>query len=172
MPVTKQALCGRISKAFDKVKYPGNGRIASRGWGCNPEIGDELEREFKGKHWRQVIRKTPAWFRTHYDALSAFTPEAFQFYLPAFVIKSIRNADALDLVPSWVIYNLEAPQNNANLMQFYKARVGRLNRTQRHALVDFLSFMSKQASEDDPIQAHIKHARLSLETFSNHTARH
>ncbi len=80
-----------IQSAFGPVPYPGDDRLLNQ-----PEI-HSLEREeilsdFSGRHWSVVAAEAYAY---HHEALVFFSPEAFQFFLPGYLIACIRSHDIL-----------------------------------------------------------------------------
>ena len=85
------SLVRQISAAFDAVSYPGDDNLTDSSYGEEPEA---LAREFKGKHaWQalddEFLNQAPEGWGT---ALSFFSPEAFRFYLPAYLLADIRGA--------------------------------------------------------------------------------
>lgn len=73
-------LIQEIQQAFSDVMYPGDDKLV-----INPNHyeADDVERDFKGKHWKAITLKV---LYEHRLSLVLFTPEAFRFYLPAFII--------------------------------------------------------------------------------------
>jgi hypothetical protein len=78
----------QIRDAFAATKYPGDDRLRGSDEGDEPF---EVERDFRGKHdWKslspQFIDGAPDGLAS---ALSFFSHEAFQFYLPAYLVADI-----------------------------------------------------------------------------------
>ncbi|MDP9121216.1 MAG: hypothetical protein M3O15_07590 [Acidobacteriota bacterium] len=91
---------GEIQAAFDPVPYPGDERLLMQ-----PEIhsleGEEIQSAFSGRHWSEVAAET---FVYHHQALFFLSPEAFQFFLPGYLIAGIRS-------PNISSVRLEVEQN-------------------------------------------------------------
>lgn len=83
-----EALKHQIAAAFAQVGYPGDDNLRNSDEGTEPFL---LEDEFKGKRdWTTLpsdfIDQAPDGFAS---ALSFFSPEAFRFYLPAYLIADL-----------------------------------------------------------------------------------
>ena len=81
-------LARAIAAAFADVPRPGDEHIGR--WRA-PEM--EMVEELRARHWRDVPADVA---RYHFDGLRSLTPEAFHFYLPAFLIASLDDPD-----PEW-----------------------------------------------------------------------
>ena len=86
-PYTKeaaiQALVEKITDAFRDTPYPGDDNI------CGSEMGDEPAEyglEFRGLDWRKIH---PELLALNYASLSFFTPEAFRYFVPAYMISDV-----------------------------------------------------------------------------------
>ncbi len=78
----------RIRSAFDAVEYPGDDRIAvTDSYGDEPEL---TAAAFVGKRDRWAISSADLDYASlNACCLSFFTPEAFRFYLPAFMVADL-----------------------------------------------------------------------------------
>jgi hypothetical protein len=85
----KEKIITQIIAAFVAVEYPGDWCLRDSNEGHEPYL---LEEEFKGKtDWRALDPKFLDQAPDGYgSALSFFSDEAFHFYLPAYMIASIR----------------------------------------------------------------------------------
>jgi hypothetical protein len=86
-----EALKDQIAAAFADVEYPGDANLRNSDEGTEPFL---LETEFKEKRdWASLpaafIDQAPDGFAS---ALSFFSPEAFRFYLPAYLIADLDGA--------------------------------------------------------------------------------
>ena len=81
-------LVAQIESAFAATPYPGDDRI------CDPSPGDEevaeYALEFRGARWDRLH---PEFLAYHDAAISFFTPEAFRYFLPAYLIADLRAPD-------------------------------------------------------------------------------
>ena len=80
-----------IEDAWRDVMYPGDSKIFT------PDSYDDedITRYFRGTTWRG---HEPADLRAHSSAFTFFTPEAFHYWLPAFIIAAIQSPEEADVV--------------------------------------------------------------------------
>ncbi len=99
MSISKEALLEKVRAAFTNVPYPGDTNIVYEDDLWDSE-GRLVLNALIGKHWtkiepniqRPVSKDVDAGGYTvfsHDNTLSFLTPEAFHFYLPAFLIASL-----------------------------------------------------------------------------------
>lgn len=86
--LVRAELTAKIVAAFDAVKYPGDARIVASDEGSEPEC---VTKDFIGLNdWRSIdsglLDQSPHGLST---ALNFFSREAFQFYLPAYLLADI-----------------------------------------------------------------------------------
>jgi hypothetical protein len=79
-----EALAARIEQAFAEVPYPGEDRLVDdpRHW-----EGGQSASAFAGKDWRTLPLD---FLGENLFSLYYFTPEAFRYHLPAYVLASLR----------------------------------------------------------------------------------
>jgi hypothetical protein len=120
-------LVDEIQAAFAATPYPGDGLVHGG------EYGDEIGRDFRGRAWRDL---TPDVLRHHSWACSLLfmTPEAFGYYLPAFLIASLRDGEVLD--HTTFVLMPPAP-TDARMTDLFRRRVAGLTTTQREAIAGF-----------------------------------
>jgi len=80
-----------IEDAWRDVPYPGDDKIFT------PESYDDedIVRYFGGTTWRS---HSPTGLRCHSSAFTFFTPEAFHYWFPAFMIAAIQDPEEADVV--------------------------------------------------------------------------
>lgn len=146
----EQKLCRAIENAFAGVVYPGDENIAMTGPHEDYLSAKELVDAFGGKHWKEILHKRNAWLRSHYWALTHFTPRAFHFYLPAFLIKCVSDAAALDLVPLWIVcaFAPPAPRQPRSLRRLHRETIAQFNVKQRKTLIRWFGFLREQFCDD------------------------
>jgi hypothetical protein len=91
-------LIEQITGAFRKVRYPGDANLI--GHPCDECF--QLQRDFSGQVPRTMSRDI---IDKHHSDLPLLTDEAKQFFLPAFLIASIRQPESP--VTEFVIYQLD-----------------------------------------------------------------
>jgi hypothetical protein len=102
---TKDEMIQEIDKAFKDTPYPGDDRIVT----AYRDYEDESLSDFVGKDWRDtgIDLLCPASCpNKHSSSLCFMTPEAFVYYLPAYMTVSVSHYEELDLLPNNVIYGL------------------------------------------------------------------
>jgi len=134
-----QRLKDEIEGAFRDMPYPGDDNIAAN-------KRDECEEglaAFKGKHWKDITfeflvpnLKSSATF---------FTPEAYRFYLPAYLMVVAEYYFESDALSVNIIKDLVLPDEGKyekwkrNCDEFYE-RFEPLNTEQKRAIKSFLEF--------------------------------
>lgn len=106
-----------------------------------------LRKAFIGKTWSDISENTIV---ENYDKLPLFTPEAFAFYVPAFMTFVLREATKDDSVLEFLIYSLSPSGDNSE--SFLNLRKEKLNSAQRKAICNFLHFVR---IEDDSFESDI-----------------
>lgn len=102
----KTKLIKEIETAFADVPYPGDQNITThRCWEC-----DQLTNLFKGHHWNDWRQKPRAIFnQCHYGFIHTFSPKAYQFYLPLFLLTPLEHDEDSGFVIDTVISSLTNP---------------------------------------------------------------
>lgn len=123
-----------IEPAFADVAYPGDERIAEHE-NC-PEC-NAVRAHFRGASWRG---HTVEELQQYQSALSLFTPEALQYFLPAFMLVSLGAWRQADNIPSSILYQClpPGPDTNEGLEEYWRERFEILTRPQREAVAEFL----------------------------------
>jgi hypothetical protein len=144
MAQSQQALKTKITEAFQKTVYPGDENLVPDAVG-DPEC-IEIARTFKGKEWQSV---PPEIVHEHKDALPLFTPAAFCYYLPAYLMACIDAREQIDVAWDSVIIRLTPPKNlQGSRMEFFRTRAEGFSPTQAEALLAFLEFAFEKEKAD------------------------
>lgn len=133
-----------IQKAFGGCEYPGDDHLVERrpSGGIDPE-SMEVQNAFCGKHWRDI---TPRLLFDHRQCIVLFTPEAWRFYLPGYMICSIQHYDEVDTVPHEVFQTLTPSFHRKR--EWFDVQVSGLTPAERAAVRRFLEFMEKHHGQD------------------------
>jgi len=104
--MTAAEVIGLIEDAWREVPYPGDDKIFT------PDSYDDedIVNYFAGTTWRG---HSPVDLRCHSSAFTFFTPQAFHYWLPAFMIAAIQNPAEADVICDFIprsVYNDYAPQ--------------------------------------------------------------
>jgi hypothetical protein len=133
-----------IENAFASVNYPGDARIVYDNSGFHLEC-EQTKEAFKGKGWKELMLP---FIIDHYAALYFFTAEAFQFYLPAYLVASVKHYDQADRVPGAVIFSLTLrPLDQVSRDSFF-SKIELFSVAQKKVIIEFLEFMRDEHGED------------------------
>lgn len=132
-----------IKVAFADVRYPGDNNITRCPYQCRPcqEIADY----FKGKTSEGHLVED---LRDHHTALSLFTPDAFHFFLPAFMLASIESYNSTDILPDSIRFHFEFDLEHRD---HFLVRLTNFSEEQRRVITEFFRYMESQgagSSED------------------------
>lgn len=132
-----------IRAAFADVPYPGDHNITRCPYHCRP--CQEISDFFKGKTWEGHAVED---LRDHHIALSLFTPEAFHYFLPAFMLASLESYDKISLLPDAIRFDFEF---NLDHRDYFLVRLTKFSAVQRKVIIEFLRNMESKgagSSED------------------------
>jgi len=132
-----------IKTAFADVPYPGDRNITRCPYHCKP--CEEISDYFKGKGWEGHSVED---LRDHHTALSLFTPEAFHYFLPAFMLASVESYDNMDILPDSIRFHFEFSLEHRD---HFLVRLTKFSEEQRKVIIEFLRFMETKgagSSED------------------------
>lgn len=108
---------------------------------------DEIGEAFRGKHWKDMGLEFLSRFR---ESLCLLSPEAFWFYLPAYMMVSLDHFDEADIIPESIIYNLTPPtREHANIyeMKHFLGRIEGFTEAQKKAIRSFIKFVRSRSPE-------------------------
>lgn len=143
MPSASMTLKEKILAAFEGVPHPGDDNIASVDT-RHPEYR-RYALHFKGRQWTQVDLVEA---REMHGALNAFTPEAFHYFLPAFMLASLESYDIYDLIPESIRVDLEYVGAHR---KHFPVRMAQFSKEQKRVITEFLREMERRgagSSED------------------------
>ncbi len=126
-------IIGEIENAFADVQHPGDHRLLHAQCMDDGDIADF----YGGIHWRDVPDEI---VERNNASLCFFSPEGYQFYLPAFLTWVLRNfATSNSFTVDSTIYSLEP--GSGKLADFARSKYSLLDRRQRAAVSDFLLYL-------------------------------
>ena len=132
----KTVLIATIEDAWSSVKYPGKKNIT-----FNAYNDEGITDYFAGTTWR---RHTAENLRRHSSAISSFfTPVAWHYWLPAYLIAAVENIHELSQGFDSVVYSLDRNQSN------FSKRLELLSTEQIEALIQVLE-LTCEAEQDTP----------------------
>lgn len=127
-----------IVDAFANVPYPGDDNITKCPYNCS-----ECRRVaifFKGKPGAGYTAEE---LRPYHVALSLFTPEAFHFFLPGFMLASVDSYERGDVIPDSIRFHFEYSQE---MQGHFAVRMSKLTHDQRQAIIEYLILMEKKGA--------------------------
>lgn len=135
----------KILEAFSTTSYPGDENLVADGSGYDPECR-EIASAFVGKDWRKISVET---LRIYAEALPLFTPVAFQYYLPAYMIGCVDSYYGVDVALDSVLFNLTPPEDRSGWeWDHFWARVKLFSEREREAIRSFLELMEQYEVRD------------------------
>lgn len=133
----------KIAAAFADVAQPGDDAITHCPYQCFECTA--VAGFFKGKAWKDISVNDA---RHYHGALNVFTPEAFHYFVPAFMLASLAAYDKHDIIPDSIRYHLEFALEHKD---YFNIRMSRLSAAQKKVLTEFLRDMESRgagSSED------------------------
>jgi hypothetical protein len=147
-----------IRQAFAETVYPSGVKLTNCSWNCDECA--EISREFDGKAWSSL---TDVKFLRHYsDALSLLQPEAFRYYLPAYMVGGLRDPATADVIPGSIEFHLTPPETKGadaedwfakfgqTKMDYFLSRVSGFSSGQKQAILAYLQLYFRL----DPMEWH------------------
>jgi len=133
LAMTASEVISQIEAAWRDVPYPGDDHISTPA-----SVDDDgITAYFRGTTWRD---HQPADLRAQSSAFSFFAPEAFHYWLPAFIIAAIEDPGAADVVVQRIPWSLTDGRPSVQLSLFSPA--------QREAVVAYLRFQIERFGDD------------------------
>ena len=133
-PDNIETLRQKIVTAFSDVEYPSGPLIEHD---CEECRG--LEKTFTRKDWRTIDFGI---VKENYDQLPLFSPPAFQYFLPAYLLHSIERIEDEDIC-EFTVYSV-TPQNQSlrDSFEYQSSRINVFTDGQIAAIKDFLGFVA------------------------------
>ncbi len=143
----RSAMARQIEAAFASREYPGDTHIVAdaEDWE-SPEILEGLQ----GKAWDELSVATLFEQRL---CLWMLTPEAFQYYLPAFIRAALLYPDQVDTLTEYTLFVLAPPAEEAEerKQRWFTCRVEGFDAAQKAAITEFVKlFVETETSYPDP----------------------
>jgi len=147
----------KIIEAFADVPYP-KGVIA-------PHECDECQdvrKTFAELDWKTIDQQI---LENNYDKLPLFSPEAFHFFLPAYLIYSLKHfEDKYNEVPEFTIYTLTPDKSLKENPTCWQEKFENFTLEQFNLIYDFLD-LAKENKEFESFITNIKRGKERLKEF-------
>ena len=134
-PEAIQTAIEQIESAFAGLAPPGDDKL------LHPRCMDDGDIvDFYGApDWRRVSDETVI---ANYAAPSFFSAEAFQYYMPAFMVWSLRHHDTIEYAPESTIHALDPTSGGEAMRAFQMSKYALFMPAQRQAVIRFLQTCS------------------------------
>lgn len=153
-----EALSLQIRTAFIQTSSLAEDWIVVALPGDDPEC-DRILKAFRGRDWKEISTET---VRKFADALPLFTPAAFRYYLPAYMLTSLEegggnpfssaepdsgfdNGDVMD----FVLFRLTLPESVEDCSYFLE-RAQQFSRSERSAIARYLETVAERKETEWP----------------------
>jgi hypothetical protein len=133
-----ESLKQKIEAAFAEVAHPGDENITRCPYHCSECV--RVAEFFKG---RTAAGNLPEDLKAQHTALALFTPEAFQYFLPAFMVGSMIGYQKGDLIPDAIRFHFEY---TAEVQGHYQVRLSKFTRAQRESIIEYLVHMERKGA--------------------------
>lgn len=144
-----------IKIAFEDVVYPGDDVITYADVNYDPGAKDIME-SFRGIAWQSVSFELVL---AHSDALFFMTPEAHQYYLPAFLTTCILSRrKKTDILISIIFDLIPLKQVTRIDKDFFLKKFGVFTVAQVDIIVLFLEFALNELNDDRVYRKYVKSA--------------
>lgn len=153
----RMELVERIERTFAGVPYPGDDRIVEN---VADLESSNLRKRFLGKHWSTLPLET---LMDERSALPLLTPEAFRFFLPAYLHASVVHPDEVDVIPESVIFNLTPPQQKGQIADWFREVVTGFTPPQRETIRAFMRYWFDRTPAKYLIDSDLRAKRFWLE---------
>lgn len=126
----------KIIRAFDNVSYPKESFVAL--YDHDEQRG--IREAFANKDWQTI---EPKILEEFYDTVPLFSPEAFRYFLPAYLIYSLDNFSADDKTTAeFTIYALSPTKNDLReSLEYWQVRFEDFTFEQLDCIYDFLDLV-------------------------------
>lgn len=134
-PGVIQATIEEIEAAFSGLSPPGDAQLLHPQCMDDGDIADffgELDRRQLSDHI----------LISNYAAPSFFSAEAFQYYMPAFMIWSLKHHDTIEYTPESTIRAFDPTSSGPTLYEFQVSKYDLFTEWQRAAVIRFLQALS------------------------------
>jgi hypothetical protein len=150
----------QIRRAFSAAPYPGDNRLTQ---GSSLEA-TQVSNFLKGRRWQDLGVEELA---LNHESLFFMTPEAIRYYIPAFLIASVRHYDDSDKIPGTLLFFLNpCAMTDSEYASRFRERFDVFDHSERGAITAFLEFLRDMHSEDFPTSTGRDEASQLIELWS------
>lgn len=152
-----EALKQKIFASFENVPYP-KGRIAPH----ECDECDDVCKTFKNKNWKTI---SPEILEENHGIIPLFSPEAFQYFLPAYLIYSLNNFHEDDTVCQFMLYSITPSNKDINeSLAYRRSKFVHFSSEQMSCIYEFLDLARIDENFNNSAKE-ISIGRENLKTF-------
>lgn len=133
----------QIEAAFGELPIPPVDRLVIDNSGQHLEC-NQVKAKFRGRHWRELSVED---LQYESEALAFFSPEAFRFFLPAFIRAALLHYDQADLIPMNVV-SWFTPSDDPQLKPYRRERTESLTANQKAVVLRFIRYLRETHAAD------------------------
>ena len=152
-PLSAEELKQCVKEAFADVVYPGEDNITISACTCS-ECSDTRE-FFGGKHWQKLV-ETDQNLMFLWGGLAIMSPEAWRFYLPAYLISGLGEGcesyveqNRAEEARQCALWSLSPPQEGHSWQAGFMVRASCLSFAQQVCIAAYARAMSTLEPEEE-----------------------
>ncbi|HLP88146.1 MAG TPA: DUF6714 family protein [Nostocaceae cyanobacterium] len=144
--INSSVVLEKIASSFEQMPYPGDLNIVYDNSGYHLECVD-IQKIFANKHWNELTLET---LLAQNSALAFMTPQAYRFYLPAYLSIVIREFEEAEVLIDNTVFDLTLPVeadilNKLNIIQNSNSPLSDGNQDMiSQILIDELSYSTQK----------------------------
>jgi hypothetical protein len=139
----KKELIVNIENVFKNEKYPGDSHIIYDN-NCNYPECEMLKKLFVGKLWNEITDNTL--FEVRHN-ISFFSKEGFKYFIPAFMIATVKEFDEMDDLPDIVVGKFTLPTEMDTALLAHNIKLYRIDK--QISSIDFNEFFQNALKQNN-----------------------
>ena len=149
-PPNAKELKQGVQDAFTNVVYPGDDNITISACPCQ-ECSDTRE-FFQGRHWREVVGSGQPLQLVGWGGLPILSPQAWRFYLPAYLLVSLNGGDGAEEALTCALYSLSPlGMGTGHLVDWFAERAFCLSVAQQKCISAYACAVLESHAQDEVV---------------------
>jgi hypothetical protein len=141
-----RVLANTITDAFVSVAHPGPQHLVIDE-AKNHTLAQRIMRDLADKHWRDL---SLGLLRQHTETLFFLSPQAYHFYLPAYMLASVLYTKNAHEIPDGLVQSLAAPLYESGQKQRLLNISALLTAPQKTIVLDMLNYLNTEHRDQFP----------------------
>lgn len=134
-------LVQKIEAAFADAVYPGDDNLVNL---YHDDVFcqecAEIHKTFKGRRWQTITKDV---LTRNHEAVFLFRPDAYRYYLPAFLIAALRQLKTSDNLPPSTVFSLSPIDKETD---YFKSRIRGFTAEQKQVIREFLELYAQNTA--------------------------